>query len=243
MRKDFWVPACYILTILCVLAAAQWGSRAATAMAEAAPVARSHCLVIDPGHGGEDGGAVSCTGRPESGYNLDISLRLRDLFQLLGYDTRMTRTTDTAIYREGETIAQKKVSDLKERVRIVENTPGALLISIHQNYFSDGRYSGAQVFYAQSEGSRELAEALQGSLVTALNPGSSRKAKKSDGVYLMERIHCTGVLIECGFLSNGEEAALLASRTYQKRLCCVIASAVSEYIDSCNTETINAIIM
>lgn len=243
MRKRFWGTACYILTILGVLAAAQWGSRTATAIAQAAPVRRAHCLVIDPGHGGEDGGAVSCTGRPESGYNLDISLRLRDLLQLMGYDTCMTRTTDTATYREGETIAQKKVSDLKERVKIVENTPGAILLSIHQNYFSDGRYSGAQVFYAKTSGSQDLAEAMQGELVRTLNPGSNRQAKKSDGVYLMERISCPGVLIECGFLSNREEAALLATATYQKRMCCVIAATVAGYVENNEIQTNNAATM
>lgn len=228
MRRRIIGPICYILTILGVLAAANLGSRAATAIAENTPVARSHCIVIDPGHGGEDGGATSCTGRLESGYNLDIALRLNDLLHLLGYDTRMTRTADTAIYTKGETIAQKKVSDLKERVRIVDETPNAVLLSIHQNYFTDGRYSGAQVFYADTPGSQELAVQLQTALVSALNPGSNRKSKKSDGVYLMEHIGCKGVLIECGFLSNAQEEAMLRSPTYQKRLCCVIAATVAQ---------------
>lgn len=228
MGKKLLGPVCYVLTIIGVLAAAQWGSRAATVIAENTPVARSHCIVIDAGHGGEDGGATSCTGRLESGYNLDIALRLNDLLHLLGYDTRMIRTADTAIYTKGETIAQKKVSDLKERVRIVEETQGSLLLSIHQNTFPDGRYSGAQVFYADTPGSRDLAEQLQTNLVTTVNPGSNRKCKKSDGVYLMEHISRPGVLIECGFLSNAEEEAKLRSATYQKRLCCVIAATVSQ---------------
>lgn len=230
MKKCFWGPACYVLTILGILAAAQWGSRTATVLAQTTPVSREHCLVVDPGHGGEDGGAVSITGRRESDYNLEIALRLSDLFQLLGYETRMTRKTDTAIYREGETIAQKKVSDLKQRVRIVEDTPGAVLLSIHQNTFPDSRYSGAQVFYAKTAGSQELAEKLQGALVSALNPGSNRKAKQSDGVYLLERITCPGVLIECGFLSNREEAAKLEDAAYQKQICCVVATTVIDYI-------------
>lgn len=228
MGKKLLGPVCYVLTIIGVLAAAQWGSRAATVIAENTPVVRSHCIVIDAGHGGEDGGATSCTGRLESGYNLDIALRLNDLLHLLGYDTRMIRTADTAIYTKGETIAQKKVSDLKERVRIVEETQGSLLLSIHQNTFPDGRYSGAQVFYADTPGSRDLAEQLQTNLVTTVNPGSNRKCKKSDGVYLMEHISRPGVLIECGFLSNAEEEAKLRSATYQKRLCCVIAATVSQ---------------
>lgn len=234
MKKRFWGPACYALTILGVLAAAQWGSRTATVLAQTTPVAREHCLVVDPGHGGEDGGAVSITGRRECDYNLEISLRLSDLIHLLGYETRMTRETDTAIYREGQTIAQKKVSDLKQRVRIVEDTPGAVLLSIHQNTFSDSRYSGAQVFYAKTTGSQELAEKLQSAMVAALNPESNRKAKPSDGVYLMERIRCPGVLIECGFLSNREEAEKLENPEYQKRICCAIAATAIDYIIAIN---------
>lgn len=224
MGRRILGPVCYILTIVGVLAAAQWGSYTATVLAESKPLPRDCCFVIDAGHGGEDGGATSCTGRLESGYNLDIALRLRDLLELLGRDTRMVRTTDTAVYTKGETISQKKVSDLKERVKMVEETQNALLLSIHQNYFSDGRYSGAQVFYADTPGSQALAESLQRALVSALNPGSNRKCKKADGVYLMEHITRPGVLIECGFLSNNQEEALLRSPTYQKRLCCVIAA-------------------
>lgn len=144
----------------------------------------------------------------------------------------MIRTTDTSIYTKGETIAQKKISDLKERVRIVNKTENALLLSIHQNNFTDSRYSGAQVFYAGTEGSAQLAKLLQERLVSTLNPGSNRKCKKSDGVYLMEHIDCTGVLIECGFLSNAEEEAKLSCGTYQKKLCCVIAATVSQYLSN-----------
>lgn len=226
MGKRLLGSVCYLLTILAVLAAAHYGSRTATVLAEKDLLAGQTTIILDPGHGGEDGGATSCTGRLESGYNLEIALRLRDLFRLLGYEPRMIRTTDTAVYTKGDTIAQKKVSDLKERVRMVEETPNALLLSIHQNTFPDGRYSGAQVFYADTPGSRELAQQLQTALVTSLNPGSSRKEKKADGIYLMEHISRTGVLIECGFLSNGAEEAKLRTAAYQKALCCVIAGTV-----------------
>lgn len=226
MGKRFWGTVYYVLTILAVLAAAHFGSRTATVLAEKSLLENRCTILIDPGHGGEDGGATSCTGRPESGYNLEIALRLRDLFQLLGCDTRMVRTTDTAVYTKGDTIAQKKVSDLKERVRMVEEIPNALLLSIHQNTFPDGRYSGAQVFYADTPGSQALAGQLQAALVSALNPGSRRKEKKADGIYLMEHISRTGVLIECGFLSNWEEEAKLRTAAYQKALCCVIAGTV-----------------
>lgn len=216
------------LMLLC----AYWGSRAVTVISENLPFEREHCIVIDPGHGGEDGGATSCTGRMESEYNLAISRRLDDLLHLLGYQTRMTRSSDVSIYTTGDTIARKKISDLKERVRIVNETSNALLISIHQNQFSDSRYSGAQVFYAKTDGSKELGQRLQTKLVEILNPGSNRKSKPISSVYLMENINCTGVLIECGFLSNPEEEARLRDSEYQKKLCCVVAAVIGQHLSN-----------
>ena len=221
-----------VMTMSAMLMCAYWGSRAVTVISETLPFERVHCVVIDPGHGGEDGGATSCTGRMESEYNLAISRRLDDLLHLLGYETRMTRKSDVSIYTTGDTIARKKISDLKERVRIVRETDNALLVSIHQNQFSDSRYSGAQVFYANTPGSQELGRQLQTQLVSTLNPGSNRKSKPISGVYLMENINCTGVLIECGFLSNPREEARLRDSDYQKRLCCVIAAVISQHISN-----------
>ena len=231
MKNKIWA-ALYVMTIVATIAVAQWGSRAVTVIAENLPIQREHCIIIDPGHGGEDGGATSCSGILESTYNLEISLRLNDLLHLLGYETKMIRTTDTSVYTKGESLAQKKISDLKERVRIANETEGALVLSIHQNNFPDERYSGAQVFYPQTSGSQELARLLQSALVSSLNPGSRRQIKQAQGVYLMEHIGCTGVLIECGFLSNREEEAKLRSAEFQKRLCCVIAATVGEYLSN-----------
>lgn len=227
-RRNFYFI--YTAAMVLVLMCAYWGSRAVTVISERLPIARQHCIVIDPGHGGEDGGATSCTGVLESAYNLEISRRLNDLLHFLGYETRMIRTEDVSVYTTGDTIARKKISDLKERVRMVNEAENALLVSIHQNQFSDSRYSGAQVFYANTDGSRELAQQLQAELVAALNPGSSRKCKQSSGVYLMDNIRCTGVLVECGFLSNPQEEARLRSSDYQRKLCCVLASTLSRYL-------------
>jgi len=118
---------------------------------------------------------------------------------------------------------------LKERVRICNETENAVLLSIHQNNFSDGRYSGAQVFYPSTHGSKEFAKKLQEELIRTLNPGSKRAAKQASGIYLLEHIRCRGVLIECGFLSNPEEEAKLRTASYQQQLCSVIAAtAISE---------------
>lgn len=187
-------------------------------------------VIIDAGHGGEDGGAISCTGMAESGYNLQIALRLQDLFHLLGYETKMIRTTDTAVYTTGQTLSQKKISDLKERVRIVNDTENALLLSIHQNTFPQSRYSGAQVFYNANSESEELAKKMQSALVRGLDPGSKRQSKQSKGIYLMEHIRCVGVLVECGFLSNPTEEAKLRDPDHQKKLCCVIAAETAAFL-------------
>ena len=220
----------YFIVLASVLFAAVAGDWAITAMIEEAPIDQRKCVIIDPGHGGIDGGATSCTGVLESQLNLEVSLRLDDLMHLLGIQTVMIRKSDVSVYTEGESIAAKKVSDLKQRVKIANSTENAIVVSIHQNHFSDSRYSGAQVFYAGTSGSEQLAKELQAVLKTALNPTSRRQAKKADGVYLLQNIKCPGILVECGFLSNPEEETRLKDRTYQLKLCCVMASVVSNYL-------------
>lgn len=226
----FW--PLYCLTAAIVLFAVGVGSRAVTTVVNHTPLERSNVVIIDAGHGGEDGGATSCTGVLESQLNLEIALRLDALLHLLGYETKMIRTADISIYTEGSTIAAKKASDLRNRVKIVNGTENGLLVSIHQNLFPDSRYNGAQVFYNKVEGARELAQSMQTVFVASVNPGSNRKIKQSDGVYLMEHICRPGILVECGFLSNPEEEVKLRTGEYQKKICCVIASVLSEYFTS-----------
>ena len=193
------------------------------------PLGGRTTVVIDAGHGGIDGGAVSCSGISESSINLEIALRLENLFHFLGYQTVMIRTTDRSVATEGDTISQIKRSDLKERVRIVRQTENAFLISIHQNMFQESRYSGAQVFYAATQNSRDVAALLQETLCKTLNPGSNRKIKQASGIYLLEHVSCGAVLVECGFLSNPQEEEKLRSASYQKQLCCVIAAAFASF--------------
>lgn len=222
----------YSLIVVLFLLGTFLGNQTVTTISEKIPIARMHRIVIDPGHGGEDGGAISCTGKKESGFNLQISLIMNDFFHLLGYETIMIRTSDTSVYTAGQTIAQKKVSDLKQRVRIVEQTQNAILLSIHQNTFPESKYSGAQVFYAASPGSEVLAKRLQEALVSNLSPGSSRKAKQGRDIYLLERVRAPGVLVECGFLSNPQEEAKLSTAAYQKKLCAVVATTLAQSLAS-----------
>ena len=221
----------YVLIVSSLIVTASLVSEVTTVVAQLTPIERNHTIVIDAGHGGPDGGAISCTGVMESKVNLDISLRLNDLLQLLGHKTVMIRTEDESIYISGETIAAKKISDLRQRVKLANEIQGGVLVSIHQNTFSDSRYSGPQVFYGTQGEGEQLAKILQKSLTEVLSPGSNRMAKKADGIYLMQHINCTGVLIECGFLSNPEEEAKLRNDQYQQKLCCVIGTSLVNFLD------------
>lgn len=188
-------------------------------------------VILDAGHGGEDGGASTADGVLESGINLEIALRLRDLLAFAGVDTQMIRDTDTAVYSgDCRTISQKKVSDLKNRAAMVNAVENGLLVSIHQNYFEQTKYCGAQVFFAKTDGSKALAERIQQSLRENVDAANHRQCKPSQSVYLMEHIECTGVLIECGFLSNYEEAKRLQTDAYQKKLTAAICGAITEYL-------------
>ena len=189
-------------------------------------------IVIDAGHGGEDGGALSVSGVQESGINLEISLRLNDLLHFLGAQTKMIRTADVSVYTGGDTIAQKKVSDIRNRVQTVEQTANAVLVSIHQNHYSEAKYRGAQVFYA--DGSEDFAEELQQALIDQVDPNNHRQCKSAKDIYLMEHVSCPAVLVECGFLSNYEEERLLRDATYQKKLAAAIGCSVLQYLEETN---------
>ena len=195
------------------------------------PVNTGMTVIIDPGHGLPDGGTTSCTGILEADLNLEISHRLNDLFHFFGINTVMTRETRDSVYTEGDSISKKKISDTRNRVNIVNRANNAILLSIHQNHFYDSRYAGAQVFYSNNDESKVLATKLQSDLVAYLNPYSKRKAKKSSGVYLKEHIKRTGVLVECGFLSNTQEENLLRSTHYQKKLCAILAVSTVSYLN------------
>lgn len=185
-------------------------------------------LILDAGHGGEDGGAVSPKGVKESTINLEIVLRMEQMLGLLGESPLMLRCEDISLHDpQAQTLREKKVSDLKNRVEAVNANPGATLISIHQNSYPEPRYSGTQVFYAPTEGSQQLAQKLQTSIRTAFQPDNARQEKPiPESVYLMNRISNRAVLIECGFLTNSEEEQLLQQAAYQKKMALVLAAAL-----------------
>ena len=156
------------------------------------------------------------TGVCESVLNLDIAQRIRLLFALFGIDPVMTRTSDDIQYPDDATTTRaRKVADQKARLACIQSVPNAFLISIHQNYYPSGGPFGAQVLYAPNDESREFALFLQDQLVSNLNPENYRSASQIAGdIYLMNHVDCPAVLIECGFLSNASEAALLQTEAY-----------------------------
>lgn len=234
MRKYAHLPRILIrnaivlafVALICVA-----GNQAINTSVENVEFSGRKIVIIDAGHGGIDGGATSITGVLESQINLEIALRLEDLFHLLGIPTKMIRRTDRSVYTQGGTISAQKVSDLKNRVQTINQTENAILLSIHQNYFSASQYAGAQAFYSPTKGSEDLAHKLQTALIGSINAGSRRKAKKASGIYLMEHVRCPGVLLECGFLSNPEEEAKLRNKQYQNKLCCVVAVVCTDYLN------------
>lgn len=206
------------------------GNRAVTVFNENKAADREHTIIVDPGHGGEDGGAVSRTGINESKYNLEIALKTNEMLKLLGYKTLIIRTDDVSLSKTGDTVFQRKSSDLKERARIVNTTSNPILVSIHQNFFEEEKYYGAQVFYGKGSGSEELAEKMQSSMRFILNPNNKRKAKESKGIYLLEKVNCPAILVECGFISNYAEEARLQDEAYQKAIAEVIAATIAFHI-------------
>lgn len=183
-------------------------------------------IIIDPGHGGEDGGAVSASGQKESVINLNISQRLDDLFHFYGVNSTMTREEDISVHDSGaKSIREKKNSDIHNRVAMVKAIDNAFLISIHQNSFPESKYHGMQIFFA-NESSKELAKRMQDNVRIFLDANNKRQALKiQPSVYLLNHISCPAVLAECGFLSNQEEALLLQEDAYQKKIAITIAAA------------------
>lgn len=195
---------------------------------------QDHLLVIDPGHGGEDGGAVSCSGVPESGINLAIALKCEQLAGLYGQPVQLLRREDVSLADgDAQTLREKKRSDLEQRVAQINCAENPMVLSIHQNIFQDPAYGGAQVFYRPGEESKRWALAVQEALRLQLDEDNGRQAKEiPKEIYLMSHITCPAILVECGFLSNPEEDALLQSEDYQRRLAVTLMGSCFPYLET-----------
>ena len=195
---------------------------------DAATIVRRR-LIIDAGHGGKDGGAVSVTGTQEKQLNLDISLTLCEMLHALGYEVILTRDNDIELtHTDGGT---RKMQDLLGRLKISRDNPDAVFVSIHMNKFPQEKYSGLQVYYSQNdESSFELAQKIQNNVKTYIQQENNRKVKKADSsIFLLHRITSPAILIECGFLSNAVESSLLDTVEYRTKLSAVIACTITNW--------------
>ena len=187
-------------------------------------------IVIDSGHGGIDPGKIAADGTLEKDLNLSIALKLQKYLEAADINVVMTRTTDEGLYDPGA--SNKKVQDMKNRIALMEECDADLAVSLHQNSYSDSAIHGAQVFYyKESKSGRFLAEKIQASLVEELSEGNKGRVEKAnDNYYLIMNVSCPAVIVECGFLSNEEEAKLLSNSQYQDRIVEAIIEGIKEYL-------------
>lgn len=192
-------------------------------------------VIIDAGHGGPDGGTSADDGTLEKDLNLQIAIKLNESLNSMGIKTVMIRTEDISVHdASANTIRQKKVSDLKNRLKIINETENSIFVSIHQNHFSDSRYSGTQVFYSKNNPqSSVLADCIRQSVISDLQKENTRETKQSGtDIYLLYHAESPAVMVECGFLSNINESKNLKNENYQKELAFVLALGISDYLNS-----------
>ena len=189
-------------------------------------------VIIDAGHGGVDGGAVAADSTLEKDINLDIALKLNELLKLAGAETIMTRQSDISIHNENaKSIRAKKVSDIHNRFRIIEDNPEYIFVSIHQNVYSSSKYKGAQVFYSPNNSeSSFLAKCIQDTIADNKQKDNTRQIKKcGTDVYLVYHANSVAVLCECGFMSNAEDLTNLKNPQYRSEMAMCIFSGIIDY--------------
>lgn len=232
-RKLMFSSICIILLlsffILMISAAGNIAVNTSSDISDNLPV-----IVIDPGHGGEDGGAVSDNGVLEKDINLSIANDTSALFYLLGFDILRTRKNDMALDSGEDTIRKRKVSDMKKRLEIFNSSKENTIISIHQNKFSENKYHGAQIFYSPNNSkSKQLADSIKYSVKGLLQPDNERECKKADGgIYLLKNTNNPAIIVECGFISNEEECNHLLDKQYQKQMAFSITAGFLSYYNT-----------
>lgn len=186
-------------------------------------------VVIDAGHGGSDPGKIGINQAKEKDINLQIALRVRTLLEQNDVEVVMTRETDDGLYDEGA--SNKKVQDMKRRIDTIAKADAPLTVSIHQNSYGDERICGAQVFYyTSSEEGRKAALIMQEQLAKGLDPSNKRQAKANDTYYLLKKSPTPAIIVECGFLSNYEEAGRLMQQDYQEQVAFQITMGILRYL-------------
>lgn len=192
-------------------------------------------VIVDAGHGGDDGGAIGIDGTVEKDINLDIALKLEKILKFYGFNVIMTRTQDVMTCDDGlDSLRKRKISDIHNRFELMRKNPDAIFISVHQNKFEDSSQHGTQVFYSgNDERSKELAEAIQTSVTMTLQRKNDRVVKKSgSGIYLLYHSKIPAVLVECGFISNSDEVKKLKDESYRMKLAILIADGLLKYLSN-----------
>lgn len=195
---------------------------------------REITVIVDAGHGGIDGGAVAADGTLEKDINLSIAMYLNSYLSAFGIKTKLTRSEDISIHSpRAETTREKKVSDIHNRMKIMDDTDNCIFLSVHQNSYTDPKYSGTQVFYSpNSTISAEIADCIQNSVKNNLQNDNERRIKKSTkDIYLLYNAKKPAVLVECGFMTNKNELELLKTEEYQRKMAFLIATGILDYIN------------
>lgn len=188
-----------------------------------------YTVVIDPGHGGVDPGKIGINDALEKDVNLAISMKLKEILEKNDCKVVLTRDSDSGLYQEGD--SNKKMADLRARCEIIDASGADIIISIHQNSFTSESSKGAQVFYqVTSQEGKKLADILQSQLISSLDTENHRVAKANSDYYMLKNTKGTMVIVECGFLSNTQEAELLVQEGYQRRVAWAIALGALQYL-------------
>jgi len=214
------------LAVIIVLAKGSNYVAASTDSADTKPT-----VILDAGHGGEDCGTIGVSGVYEKDLNFEITLKLGEYLTAAGYNVIYTRTADSLLYTDEENIkGMRKISDLKNRVKIANGYEDAIFISIDMNSYGAAECKGFQAYFSNSaEGSKELAAAIQGSVKNKLQSTNNRMTKSGSDLYILENSKNPAVILECGFLSNPDECKKLSEKEYQKELCFAILCGIIEY--------------
>lgn len=230
VKTLYIITLCVVIVCVCVLLYSAFSNSAIHTSSDDIVEDMPH-IVIDAGHGGEDGGAEA-DGVLEKDINLNIANKLADVLRLCGYRVTEIRDEDISVYTDdAETLRQKKTSDLKRRAEIFNEDVNNIVVSIHQNKFDNSAYSGTQVFYStNNENSAILAESIRNSVVSLLQKDNTRELKPANSdIYVLDHAQVPAVIVECGFLSNSEERAKLLDERYQSEMAYAVAMGVLEY--------------
>lgn len=230
MKKKIELGMAVILLFAAAILSSRGKEAIVLATSGAGKTVNERCIVVDAGHGGDDPGKIGINGTLEKDINLAIACKLKDLLTSQGYEVVLTRETGEGLYRPGS--KNMKVEDMQKRCGIISETMPAFTVSIHQNSYPEEYVKGAQVFYyGQSKEGEQLAKKIQASLIARLDPENHRVEKANESYYLLKKTPTPTVIVECGFLSNSEEAGLLNTEAYQDKVAWAVMMGVTQYMN------------